>query len=145
MCNMCHTYFTMTPFKINLNSRQSIFDQVVIEATRAILAGTLKPGDSFPSVRTLAKDLRIHPNTAHKAVQHLIKEGWLFVVPGKGTTVQVPLKKARSSGDSLLLKNEIAQLVNEAKRLGVSKKKVIELINLESWGVDKVKAVSNDS
>ena len=134
----------MTPFKIKLNSRQSIFDQVVFEATRVILAGTLKRGDTFPSVRTLAKDLKIHPNTAHKAVQHLIKERWLNVIPGKGTTVQIP-PKAKARDGNVLLSNEVEQLVNEAKRLGVSKKEVIGLIDSQRWGFENVKAVSNDS
>src|SRR5690606_2843125 len=74
-CHMCHTD-RMTPFHIKLESGQSIFDQVVFAATRAILAGAMKPGDPFPSVRALAKDLKIHPNTAHKVIQHLIQERW---------------------------------------------------------------------
>jgi GntR family transcriptional regulator len=62
----------MVPFKIKFSAGESIFDQVVFAATKSILAGELKAGESFPSVRTLALDLKIHPNTAHKVVQHLI-------------------------------------------------------------------------
>ena len=67
----------MVPFKIKFTPGQSIFDQVVFAAIKSILAGELKAGEAFPSVRTLALDLKIHPNTAHKVVQHLIQERWL--------------------------------------------------------------------
>src|SRR5688500_5112603 len=75
-CPMCHIT-TVTPFRLTLAPGKSIFDQVVFAATRAILSGVLQPGHEFPSIRTLAADLKIHPNTAHKAVQHLIQERWL--------------------------------------------------------------------
>ncbi len=54
----------MIPFKIRLIPGQPIVEQVFFAATRAILAGELKPGEAFPSVRTMAAELRIHPNTA---------------------------------------------------------------------------------
>ena len=82
----------MTPFKIKLDSKESIFDQIVFAATKAILSGAMKLDDAFPSVRALAVDLKIHPNTAHKVVQYLIQERWLNTRPGKGTTVALPPK-----------------------------------------------------
>ena len=77
----------MVPFKLKLIPGDSIFDQVVFAATRSILAGELKAGETFPSVRALALDLKIHPNTAHNVVQHLIQERWLVAQPGVGTVV----------------------------------------------------------
>lgn len=133
----------MTPFKVKLNSRQSIFDQVVYAATKAILSGTMKPGEPFPSIRTLAADLKIHPNTAHKVVQHLIQERWLISSPGKGTTVASP-PKARSEDRKLLLSQEIEQLVVEARRVGVSLEEVKASVDAHWKSLDKLKVVSND-
>ncbi|HET9865143.1 MAG TPA: GntR family transcriptional regulator, partial [Steroidobacteraceae bacterium] len=82
----------MVPFSVKFNPGESIFDQVVFAATKAILAGEIKPGEPFPSIRALAQDLRIHPNTAHKVVQHLIHERWLSAQPGVGTAVAAPPK-----------------------------------------------------
>ena len=96
----------MVPFKLKLNPGQSIFDQVVFAATRSILAGELKAGEAFPSVRTLALDLKIHPNTAHKVVQHLIQERWLMSQPGVGTVV-APTPKARAGDRKRLLEDEV--------------------------------------
>lgn len=133
----------MTPFKIKLDSSQSIFDQVVYAATKAILGGALKPGDAFPSVRVLAKDLKIHPNTAHKVIAHLIQERWLVASPGRGTTVALP-PKARSGDRQRLLSQEVEQLVVEARRVGAGLDEVLESVE-EHWrNLESLKVVSND-
>lgn len=134
----------MTPFKLNPQSGQSIFDQVVYAATKAILAGSLKPGDPFPSVRNLAKDLKIHPNTAHKAVQHLIQERWLIASPGRGTTVAEP-PAARQGDRHKLLGQEVEQLVVEARRVGVSLDEVHHAIDVQWQSLQNLKVVDNDS
>lgn len=139
---MCNTA-DMTPFKLKPNSTQSIFDQVVYAATKAILSGALQPGDPFPSVRSMAADLRIHPNTAHKVIQHLIQERWLIASPGKGTTVAPP-PKARSGDRQRLLNQEIEKLVVEARRVGADLEEVVESIESHWRKLDNIKEVSGD-
>jgi len=117
----------VTPFKITLVPGKSIFDQIVFATTKAILGGALRPGEAFPSVRALAVDLKIHPNTAHKVIQHLIQERWLEVRPGIGTVVAEP-PKARAGDRKRLMKEEVDQLVVEAKRVGAGLDEVIEAI-----------------
>ena len=133
----------MTSFKLKPNSKQSIFEQVVFAATKAILSGAFQPGEPFPSVRSLAADLKIHPNTAHKVIQHLITERWLIATPGKGTTVAPP-PKPRSGDRNLLLSQEVEQLVVEARRVGVTLDEVLEAIEAQWRSFDTVKVVSND-
>jgi GntR family transcriptional regulator len=90
----------------------------VYAATRAIVAGQLKPGEAFPSVRTLSRDLKINPNTAHKVITMLLNVGLLESVPGIGTVVaQLPRSTATQRTD--LLGAQIEELVVEAKRLSV--------------------------
>lgn len=120
----------MTQFKLTLTPGKSIFDQVVFAATRAILSGAFRPGQAFPSIRALAADLKIHPNTAHKVVQYLIQERWLEVRPGIGTVVSEP-PKARAGDRRRLLEDEVAQLVVEAQRVGADLDEVIEAIEAE--------------
>ena len=115
---MCHST-TVTLFNLTLAPGQSIFDQVVFAATKAFVSGALRPGDKFPSVRALAMDLKIHPNTAHKVVQHLIQERWLESRPGIGTVV-AKRPEARPGDRQRLLQQEVEQLVVEAKRVGLS-------------------------
>jgi len=133
----------MVPFKVKFNPGESIFDQVVFAATRSILAGELKPGESFPSVRALALDLKIHPNTAHKVVQHLIQERWLSSQPGVGTVVATP-PRARSGDRKRLLEDEVEKLVVEAMRVGASLDDVQQALK-ETWtDLRGLKVVSND-
>jgi GntR family transcriptional regulator len=107
----------MVPFRIKFSPGHSIFDQVCFAAIKSILAGELKSGEAFPSVRALALDLKIHPNTAHKVVQHLIQERWLMAQPGVGTVVAQP-PKARAGDRKRLLEDEVEKLVVEAMRVG---------------------------
>ena len=133
----------MVPFKVKFAAGQSIFDQVCFAATKSILAGELKAGEPFPSVRTLALDLKIHPNTAHKIVQHLIQERWLVTQPGVGTVVAQP-PKARAGDRRRLLEDEVEKLVVEAMRVGASLGEVQQAVE-DTWtDVRGLKVVSND-
>jgi GntR family transcriptional regulator len=122
----------MVPFKVKFEPGESIFDQVCFAATKSILAGELKAGQPFPSVRTLALELRIHPNTAHKVVQHLIQERWLVAQPGVGTVVAAP-PKARAGDRKRLLEDDVEKLVVEAMRVGASLPEVQKAVE-ETWG-----------
>jgi GntR family transcriptional regulator len=133
----------VVPFKIKLNAGESIFDQVCFAATRAILAGELKPGEAFPSVRALAVALKIHPNTAHKVVQHLVQERWLIVQPGLGTLVAQP-PKARSGDRRRLLDNDVEKLVVEAIRVGATLDDVLSSVADQWQRLQRLNAVSND-
>jgi GntR family transcriptional regulator len=133
----------MVPFKIRFGAGQSIFDQVCFAAVKSILAGELKAGEPFPSVRTLALELKIHPNTAHKVVQHLIQERWLVAHPGVGTLVAHP-PKARTGDRKRLLEDEVEKLVVEAMRVGAGLDEVQQAVN-ETWReLRPVKAIANE-
>lgn len=121
----------MASFGLTPRPGQSIFDQLVSAAQKAILSGELTEGQAFPSVRTLAADLKIHPNTAHKAVQYLIHERWLQVKPGIGTVVARPphrLKEMRWQ----LIQHEIAALIAEARRIGLTPEELKHAID-KGW------------
>jgi len=133
----------MVPFKVRFNPGGSIFDQVCFAAIKAILAGELKAGEAFPSVRSLALDLKIHPNTAHKVVQHLVQERWLVVQPGLGTLVAQP-PKARAGDRKRLLEDEVERLVVEAVRVGAGLDEVQQAVRATWHDLRPVKSVAND-
>jgi GntR family transcriptional regulator len=122
---MCH--INDVTLKVTLRPGQSIFDQVVFAAQRALISGELVEGQAFPSVRALAAELKIHPNTAHKVVQHLIQERLLEVMPGIGTVV-AKTPRARPADKKRLLQEEVEALVVEAKRVGAAITEVIEAL-----------------
>jgi GntR family transcriptional regulator len=121
-----------------LRPGQPIFEQVVFTAKKAFLSGEYQPGQAFPSVRALAANLKIHPNTAHKVVQHLIQERWLEVHPGIGTVVAAP-PHARPGDKKRLLHEELEQLVVEANRVGLSLQEVVEAIGSQWTKLNKAR------
>jgi GntR family transcriptional regulator len=87
----------------------------------------MRPGDAFPSVRALSRELRINPNTAHKAVTELINAGLLAMHPGIGTVVATP-PDATPEERTRLLGRQIEELVVEARRLGVHQDELLRSI-----------------
>lgn len=119
------------PFRVQFRAGSSLFEQIVYAAKKAMVAGQLRPGDSFPSVRALSKELKINPNTAAKVVAHLVNEGLLETLPGIGTVVATPPDSSRKERTQLLGR-EIEQIVVEAKRLGIGLEEVLESIS-DHW------------
>jgi GntR family transcriptional regulator len=107
---------------------ESIFDQLVFAAQKAFLSGEFSPGQKFPSVRTLATELKIHPNTAQKAVHYLIQEGWLEVKPGIGT-VFTQRRAVRTGDRKRLLHQDVERLIVEAKSIGVTLHDLVQAIS----------------
>src|ERR1035437_9220623 len=114
----------MVPFRITFRAGVSLFEQVVYASTKAMVSGQLRPGDPFPSVRALSKELKINPNTAHKIVAHLVNEGLLETRPGIGTVV-ASLPESTRKERTQLLGHEIEELVVEAKRLGIGREEML--------------------
>jgi GntR family transcriptional regulator len=131
----------VTLLQFRLRPGEPIFDQLVYVVKKAFISGELQPGQPFPSVRALAAELKIHPNTAHKVVQHLIQERLLEVRPGIGTVVAV-LPEAREGDKKRLLQREVEQLVVEAKRLGLDVGEVVEAVETQWAKLEKPLEVS---
>jgi GntR family transcriptional regulator len=130
----------VTLFRFKLRPGESIFDQVVYAAKKAFISGELSPGQGFPSVRALAADLKIHPNTAHKVVQYLIQERWLEVRPGVGTVVaEVPA--ARAGDKRRVLDQEVEQLVVEAMRVGLEEADLLEAVRKQWTRLERMEVV----
>lgn len=131
----------MLPFRVALVSGQSPFRQIVYAATRAIVAGDLAPGSSFPSVRELSQALKINPNTAQKVVAELQRDGMIEVRPGVGTVVS-SRRRSSPAERRTLLSADVEKLIVEARRLGIDKDDVLEAIG-QRW--DTLFAPSNNA
>ena len=113
----------MVPFRLSLKPGIPIYEQAVYAATRAIVSGQMRVGDPFPSVRTLSRELKMNPNTAHKVVAQLLSDGLLESRPGIGTVI-AKLPSSRLSERTELLNVQIEELVVEAKRLSIDLEQV---------------------
>ena len=121
----------MLPFTVTLRPGISVHEQVLFAVKKAIVSGRMRPGDEFPSVRALSKDLRINPNTAHKVVAALLADGLLEVRPGIGTFVA---QRPASTADQrrALLREDVERLVVEARHLHLDVQDVIDAV-ADQW------------
>ena len=86
-CIICNNTHQMIPFHVDFAPGSPLYEQVVYAATKAIVSGRLSPGDDFPSVRVLSRELKINPNTAHKVVTRLVDAGLLEIRQGSAPVV----------------------------------------------------------
>ena len=115
----------MLPFSITLKPGQPVAAQILFAVKRAVVAGQLRPGDSFPSVRALSQELKVNPNTAHKVVAQLVAEGVLLTTPAVGSVVAEPEPGTRQER-AALLGPPLEGLVVEARQLGLTLEEVQE-------------------
>ena len=113
---------------LTLNYRDSrpIYEQIKDGLRRLIVTGALGPDEKLPSVRSMATELAINPNTIHRAYGELESEGYIYSVPGKGSfaaPVQAPMEVRRME-----LLERLRELVSELQYLGVSDAELMALI-----------------
>ena len=73
--------------KIDLQSRTPIYEQLQEQILRLSLLGVLDQNEQLPSVRALAREIGVNPNTVAKAYQELERQGIIYTVPGRGSFV----------------------------------------------------------
>ena len=114
-------------YQIDAMSRVPVYEQIVDQTVKFILAGILKPGDRIPSVRNLSIELSVNPNTIQKSISELDRKGLIFSVPGKGCFVTEEAKALLSA----VKKGEMAEIKAKLKELflaGIKKEELISLI-----------------
>ena len=113
---------------IDNKSGAPIYDQIYSQIKSQIISGVLKENDVLPSIRGLAKDLRISFITTKRAYEELEREGFIYTIPGKGCFVA--LKNAELLREENLKKIEehIEQIVRLAASCNLSKEELIEMV-----------------
>ena len=103
-------------FILDLKSRVPIYEQLKNKTLELIMAGVLEQDSQLPSVRSLARELGVNPNTIQKAYQDMEKEGIIYSVAGKGSFVNditsVKEKEVSHAFDSL---EAVLRQLKEAK------------------------------
>ncbi len=101
-------------FSINPTNGLAIFDQIVRQVKFAVANGTLPPGEMVPSVRELAKELAVNPNTVVKAYRDLTSEGILEAVRGTGLNVTKDAVAHCEKERLVLLRERMRHVLEEA-------------------------------
>lgn len=119
-------------FELDMRSRKPIYEQLVDKLKELIINEVLKPDEQLPSVRTLAQQLTINPNTIQKAYRELENQGFIYSQKGKGSFVN-PSRYSMDEDKIKEIKAEIERLVLEALYLGVPADELIKAIkNLDA-------------
>ena len=113
---------------ISLNYRDAspIYEQIKNGLKRLIVTGAMKEGDKLPSVRALATELAINPNTIQKAYNELENEGYIYSVPGKGSFAIGEIKADEHRKEEL--KQRIRELIAELRFLGAGQGELLALV-----------------
>jgi GntR family transcriptional regulator len=111
----------------------AVYLQIQAQIERRIAAGSLAPGDPLPSVRTLAKQLRINPNTVVRAYRELEHLGLVETRHGEGTFVAAGA--GRRAQASTLVEGHAEQYVSAAKELGLTQTEAVAAVKA-AWRKD---------
>ena len=111
---------------LDLKDSRPLYEQIVERFKHLILCGALPEDEKLPSVRNLAMELSINPNTIQKAYGELEREGFIYSVKGRGNFVAANhnLKEAKKEE----LKTQILALVKEGESIGFSKEEIIRFL-----------------
>ncbi|MBV8726387.1 MAG: GntR family transcriptional regulator [Candidatus Eremiobacteraeota bacterium] len=123
-------------FTVDPRSGVPIYLQLIEQVKRSVAVGALEPGEQLPTVKQLALDLTINPNTVARAYRELERDAVIETSPGRGSFV----RSDGAQGVATKTRDDVAsdalnEAVREAKSLGLSRSAVTTLLErtLERW------------
>lgn len=114
-------------FLVNPKSKQPLYEQLVEQLRRQLILGGMEAGAAMPSVRQLATELGINPNTIQKAYRRMEEEGMITSVPGRGSFVSEDLAEmlVKQRTDQM---EKTRQTIRLCREMGLSKDTVKEIV-----------------
>ena len=113
---------------ISNRSDDPIYTQIEQQIKAAIISGQLKEGDMLPSMRVLAKELRISMITTKRAYEELEKEGLIRSVVGKGFYVCEYNMDFLREKQLMMLEQRLTEVIQDAKNAGLAKNELLEMV-----------------
>ncbi len=115
---------------INNKSGQPIYEQIYIQIKNQIISGVLKEDEVLPSIRNLAKDLRISVITTKRAYDELEHEGFVYTVAGKGCFVAAKNIELIREDNLRKIEEHFQQIAALAASCSLSRKELIEMFDI---------------
>ena len=109
-------------------SETPIYEQIAGQIKGLILSGELKSGEALPSLRLLAKNLRVSVITTKRAYEELEQEDYIRSVPGKGCFVSSKSSQLLEEERLRIVEEKLAQAVETARKTGVSLEEMQEIL-----------------
>ena len=114
---------------LDYRDARPIYTQIIDGFREQITAGILRPGDKLPSVRDLAAELAINPNTIQRSYRQLEMEGWIVSMQGKGCFVSGETSIRLREAERLLA--EFDRTVSALARCGVTREELVARLTKE--------------
>lgn len=115
---------------IDNKSGAPIYDQIYSQIKAQIIAGELKCDEALPSIRSLAKDLRISVITTKRAYEELEREGFIYTVAAKGSFVAAKNLELLREENLRKIEAHMAEISRLAELCGLGKEDIIEMFNV---------------
>ena len=114
---------------INISNSSSVplYEQIQIQIKSQILNGQLKAGDGLPSIRSLAKELKVSIITIKRAYEELEKDGYLETVTGKGSFVASQNKERLKEVAMYEVESKVEEIIRQAKSVGMTLEEGLEI------------------
>ena len=118
-------------FDINTSNGVPVYEQVAMQIISAIASGGLSAGQMVPSVREMAKELAINPNTVSRAYRQLQDQTILETVRGSGIAVASGAKAKCKSARSQAVRQRISHVIIEARQSQLTDDEILKMIQAE--------------
>jgi GntR family transcriptional regulator len=115
-------------FSLDLANGVPVYRQIIRQIESGVLSGRLKTGDKLPTIRSLAVDLKVNPNTIAKAYGELEIRGILATQVGSGTYIADKRPEPEDEGRDRRIREVLGRFMREMEGLGVDKGEIIGLI-----------------
>jgi GntR family transcriptional regulator len=116
---------------IDPRSPTPLYEQIAARVRIAVSAGELSPGEALPSVRALARDLRVNPATVVQAYHDLAIDGFVEIRHGQGTFVQYVPRFQRQEERTAQAEKLVRKLLQDAARLGITSEEITRVLAVE--------------
>ena len=121
---------------LDYKDRRPIYEQVIEKLEELMFLGVLKEHDPMPSVRSLAMDLSINPNTIQRAYAELERRGYIYVVKGQGSFVSENRTMKENRKREFLV--QFSDMIDEAIRLGISNQELHQMVEVQYKAAVKI-------
>ena len=111
-------------------NNQPIYEQIYTQIRNQILSGELAPGQALPSIRALAKDLRVSVITTKRAYEELEKAGYVYTVPAKGSYVAEKNTQLVREAYLTRIEEHLQQILPLADSCGLGEEELVEMLRL---------------
>lgn len=122
---------------LDYKDRRPIYEQVIEKLEELMLLGVLKENEPLPSVRSLAMDLSINPNTIQRAYAELERKGYIYVIKGKGSFVAESSAMKENRKQEVLI--QVSEIIDEAIRLGIPNQEIKKMVDIQYQAAEKQK------